>query len=89
MRGTVTFGEMNRAPGSEPYSTVVDLWEDYDSSRRRCMAHMSTPVILPNGKRAGLLISGIQRETWHDNEGKLRIKEHRQVWEVVPIPSTD
>jgi len=83
MRGMVVFGEMNRMHESEPYSAVADLWEAYGTARMRSMLHMSTPTILPNGKAPGMLISGIQRECWHD-EGKLRIKEHRQVWQVVP-----
>lgn len=83
MRGMVVFGEMNRMHESEPYAPVADLWEAYGTARMRSMLHMSTPTILPNGKAPGMLISGIQRECWHD-EGKLRIKEHRQVWQVVP-----
>lgn len=85
MRGMVTFGEMNRdRDSSEPYAVVADLWEHYGMARMRSMAHMSTPTILPNGRGPGMLISGIQRETWHD-DGKLRMKEHRQVWQVVPV----
>ncbi|SDZ71231.1 hypothetical protein SAMN05518854_11725 [Variovorax sp. YR266] len=26
-----------------------------------------------------------QRETWRDELGNLRIKEHRQIWQVVPV----
>jgi hypothetical protein len=86
MRGTVTFGEMNRnRDTSEAYTVTVDLWEQYKTPRMRNMAHMSMPFILPNGQGPGILISGIQREAWHDEDKKLRIKEHRQVWQVVPI----
>ena len=87
IRGMVTFGEMNRNPGtSEPYAqVVVDLWEQFSTARMRCAAHMSVPFILPNGQSPGILISGIQRETWRDDQNNLRIKEHRQVWQVVPV----
>lgn len=84
LHGTLTIGEMNRTPGSEPYAVVVDLWEAHGTARMRSLAHIGWPTILPTGKARGLLISGIQRETWHDEAGKLRTKEHRQVWQVVP-----
>jgi len=85
MRGMVTIGEMNRdRDTSETYAVTVDLWEQHGTARTRCMAHMSMPFILPNGQGPGILISGIQREAWHD-DGKIRMKEHRQVWQVVPI----
>jgi hypothetical protein len=86
LRGMLTIGEMNRAPGSEAYAVVVDLWEQYGTARMRCLANMSSPTILPTSKARGLLLSGIQRECWHDEAGKLRIKEHRQVWQVIPSP---
>lgn len=86
MRGMVTIGEMNRTrETSESYAVVVDLWEQHGTPRMRCMAHMSGPRILPNPKVPGMLISGVQRETWRDDAGKLRMKEHRQVWHVVPV----
>jgi len=86
IRGMVTFGEMNRSFGTtEPYAQVVDLWEQFNTARMRCAAHMSMPIILPNGHKPGVLISGLQRECWRDEQGNLRIKEHRQVWQVVPV----
>jgi hypothetical protein len=84
IRGMVTIGEMNRHHDSEPYSVMVDLWEAYGTSSLRGLACMSSPLILPNGKAPGMMISGMQRETWRDEEGNLRIKEHRQVWQVLP-----
>jgi hypothetical protein len=88
MRGMVTIGEMNRdRDTSETYAVTVtvDLWEKYRTPRMRCMAHMSMPFVLPNGQSPGILISGIQHETWHDDQNNLRIKEHRQAWQVVPV----
>jgi hypothetical protein len=60
------------------------MYEEYGTPRMRSLASMFDPTILPMAKGEGFLMAGYQREC-HRADGRLSIKEHRQVWLCVPV----
>lgn len=86
LRGDLRITEMDRAGnGSKRNLLCAHLWQAFGTTRRRGLATLFDPVLLPY-KDDGLLIAGIDLSS---TDGGRVVYEHRQIWLCTSAKGTE
>lgn len=71
--------------GEARLNRMADIYAEVGVSSKRSAAQLFDPEILSTVGDESFLLEGVQLEVWRDQNNRMEVAEHSQLWLVTPL----